>query len=150
MRENSLTIIGNIAVYFDAKKGDAGGRPVRFALLNDVKDNVVVNQMKLGSGGGTYGKNESFLSVRPNNSSNIKNTIPAYNSTDQTFWHIISAEQPHIGNRDYIQYMISLINSREVYRLTAIVNNTITATAEHPTASDALVTFFIERLTNKQ
>lgn len=47
-----------------------------------------------------------------------------------------------------IQYMISLINTKEVYRLTAIFNGPILATTNQPITSEATATFFVERLTN--
>lgn len=143
---NSLLTIGNIGIYFNAQANSTAAY-IKFCLLNGISDNVVVDQLKMGSGG-LYGGNQTFLSVTSNPYTNIIESIPPFNSNAEAPWHTITLEEPSITNRDMIQYMISLINTKEVYRLTAIFNGPILATTNQPIASEATATLFVERLTN--
>lgn len=153
--QNSLLTLGNLAIYFESNT-TLGHGWVRFCLLNGINDNVVVNQIKVGSGG-LYGGNETFFGVYSNPNTtleSIRQSIPAYNAAnqptvDQQIWKKTTKETPSINNRDFIQYIFTLINTKEVYRLSAVCNNSITIDTNHPIASDRYVTFFLERLTNQ-
>lgn len=152
--QGSLLTLGNLAVYFESTS-TLGHGWVRFCLLNGVNDNVVVNQIKVGSGG-LYGGNETFFGVYSNPNTTlaaIKQSIPAYNpnnqpNIDQQIWKKTVRETPSINNRDFIQYVFTLINTQEVYRLSAVYNSAINVDVNHPIASERYVTFFLERLTN--
>lgn len=79
--KNSLLTIGNIGIYFNAQLNSTAAY-VKFCLLNGISDNVVVDQLKMGSGG-LYGGNQTFLSVTSNPYTNIIESIPPFNSNTE-------------------------------------------------------------------
>jgi len=153
--KNSITMMGNIAVYLEAvMNNNTGEQPIRFALLNGINDNVVVNEIKVGSGG-LYGGNQTFVDVQGfqrMTEQELRDTTPFYNQDRSnkppypSNWIQITTEKPNINNRDFAQYMITLINTKEIYRVSIVVNGPIISGVIN---SPAQVTFFIERLTNQ-
>lgn len=124
---SSLTTIGNISVRFNGTNPGGGEHSLSFRL--NVKDNVIANQLKIGSGGIYAGQNRYF-------------------SASQDQWYEMTSQKPNIGNYDYVSYNIVMINSHEVYRLTVSSNKAITAYNDR-IASPAQVTLFLERLSNQ-
>ncbi|MGI9526367.1 MAG: hypothetical protein ACR2MS_04565 [Weeksellaceae bacterium] len=133
---NSITQIGNLRVRFDGTKPDGTEQTLSFMLINNITDpnrapanadNVIVNQLKIGSGG-IYGGQDTYFSA------------------PKDAWRTITNQAPNVRNNDFVQYNISLINTKEVYRLTVMVNRPISATVN----SVAEVTLFLERLTDQK
>ena len=137
---NSLITLGNLQVRFDGTNPTGGEQPWSFRLINNITtqsgvaataDNVVANNIKVGSGG-LFGGQYRQLSAQ-------KNT-----------WYVMSDNdgQPNVGNRDFVQSNISLINTKEVYRLTISVTPTINLSSPN-VSSLGQVTLFMERLTDQ-
>lgn len=137
---NSLITLGNIQVRFDGTNPTGGEQSWSFRLINNITtqsgtaataDNVVANNIKVGSGG-LFGGQFRQLSAQ-------KDTWYVMNDNDG---------QPNVGNRDFVQSNISLVNTKEVYRLTISVTPTINLTSPN-VSSLGQVTLFLERLTDQ-
>lgn len=134
---NSEIKLGNIVVRFNGTEPRGGEESVSFKLIGaktldgeDANaDNVICNGMKIGSGGGPYGGQNSYFSAQKNE------------------WQEVTAQRPNINNNDFAIYNILLLNTREVYRLTVSLNTSITSSSPNVNSS-AQVSLFLERLTN--
>lgn len=120
----SVVSLGNISVRFNGTSA-SGEQSLSFMLTTNA-DNVIVNQLKIGSGGMQGGQN-TFL--------------PATKDT----WNEIIKQRPNVTNNDFVQYNIALVNTKEIYRLTVTANKAISGTVSSP----AQVTLFLERLTDQ-
>lgn len=125
----SVVSLGNISVRFNGTNPNPGAigaeQSLSFKLITNT-DNVIVNQLKIGSGSISGGQN-------------------IYTSALKDQWNEITKQKPNINNNDFVQYTIALVNTKEVYRLTATVNKALSGTVSSP----AQVTLFLERLTDQ-
>ncbi|MCW3161782.1 hypothetical protein [Chryseobacterium oryctis] len=132
--------LGNLAVRFDGTNPSDYEATWSFRLINNIKDsngnaatadNVIANNIKVGQGG-IYGGQHRQISAQ-------KNT-----------WYVAQDgnAKPNVGFRDFVQSMITLVNTKEVYRLTISVSRTTTVGGEVTVASPGQVTLFLERLTD--
>ena len=137
---NSIITVGNLQVRFDGTNPTGGEQTWSFKLINDIRnqsgssalaDNVVANNIKVGSGG-IFGGQFRQLSAQ-------KDTWYTMNDT---------SGRPNVNNRDFVQSNISLVNTREVYRLTISVTPTINLTSPN-VSSQGQVSLFMERLTDQ-
>ncbi|MGI9526366.1 MAG: hypothetical protein ACR2MS_04560 [Weeksellaceae bacterium] len=132
---NSVTEVGNLRVRFDGTNPTGGQQTLSFMLINNITDanrapanadNVIVNQLKIGS--------------------NRSGGQDAYFSANKGAWNPINREKPDISRNEFVQYNISLINTKEDYRLTVMVNKPITGTLVNSVAE---VSLFLERLSDQ-
>ncbi|WP_439480729.1 hypothetical protein [Chryseobacterium aquaticum] len=137
---NSIITVGNLQVRFDGTNPNGGEQTWSFRLINDIRtqsgtaataDNVVANNIKVGSGG-IFGGQFRQLSAQINT------------------WYTMNATSgmPNVTNRDFVQSNISLVNTKEVYRLTITVTPTISLTSPN-VSSQGQVSLFMERLTDQ-
>lgn len=131
----SVVRLGNLEVRFDGTSPTAREESLSFRLVNKITDvngreafadNVIANQLKIGSGG-IFGGQDTFISAMKGE------------------WKQMTRQKPNIANNDFVQYNIALINTKEVYRLTVTVNKALSGAV----SSVAQVTLFLERLTDQ-
>lgn len=136
----SITKLGNLEVRFNGINPNGGEHPISFRIHEDAvlfdkngnetkKDVVLVNTIKVGWG-------------------NLSGTQD-YMVRDAKVgmdWKDIGYSRPNIYYNDFVQYMISFLNTKELYRVSAQVN----APTTHVDGDEvpARVTIFIEKLTN--
>lgn len=130
----SVLELGNVAVRL--RETTERENALSFKIINNITDpygnpatadNVIINQYKVGSGGHFGGQN-------------------MYTSATKNQWYDITNQKVNINNRDFVQYWICLVNTKEMYRLSVNVNRVLTSGSVN---SPAQVTLFLERLTDQ-
>jgi len=137
----SYVELGNLAVRFDGTDPDNWQAPWSLKIINNIKnqdgtpataDNVVANHLKIGEGGGPYGGQSRYISAT------------------KDIWYQITdgAGKPDVGFRDYYQAIVTLINTKEVYRVTFSVSKRTEIGDNVIVRSPGQVTIFMERLSD--
>ncbi|MFP3598619.1 hypothetical protein [Chryseobacterium sp. SIMBA_029] len=122
----SVTTIGNISVRLNANAGTASGTIFEYRLNNGITSWVTDNANWGGQGGRTINYHQF--------------NGPDSRATNTWF---PMAPSVNIGNSDSFVTYISLLNTKEIYRVSAVMNNNIAAA---PTTGGSGVTIFIEKL----
>jgi len=132
--------LGNLAVRFDGTEPEGGAQPFSYKLINNITapdgtpataDNSIANCLKIGSGGAYGGQ---FRKI----------------SATKDIWYVADNGncKADVGNRDFMQAMITLVNTKEVYRLTISVSKFTKVEGNVLVASPGQVTLFLERLSD--
>ncbi|SDD84648.1 hypothetical protein [Riemerella columbipharyngis] len=140
--QNSVVTLGKIAVRFDGTDPTGGASLLSFKLLSaeDLDnnstsyDNVIVNMSKQGKGGGVWG-----------------GQFRKFPATVGQWIQFDADQNPNVYNMDFASIYISLVNSRELYRVSCVVNTNIGPEQSNSRFSSlrspAMVTLFMEKLT---
>lgn len=138
--EMSVVRLGNIEVRFDGTNPTGGEESVSFRIHNDAVlygrdgnespyDLAIVNTMKIGAANKTVTGTQDWV-------------VDGMKGMD---WWAIGYNKPNVWQGDFVQYMISLLNTKELYRISVQVNRYWEGKY---TNADGRVTIFVEKLTN--